>query len=219
MYNYGVLNIALDAGGQFGNGESTITSLGRSIDHEIQCVGWDDNKDGGSWLLQNQWGKEWGTDGYRWCTYKAGANIVDWFWVSAGPLPPPPDVNVPDVVGKTVEAATAALAAVGLVAKVQSGTSGVIGSQIPVAGTSVPLGSTVILTVGPPPPPPGVVLWSAEVKRDWPKGKPFQIPYDIKKGMKVQVVGPGTTEDEPPFDNPSPFGPDTQKPQPQKEKK
>lgn len=92
MYNYGVLNIALDAGGQFGNGTGTITSLGNSIDHEIQVVAWDDAKDGGAFLLQNQWNTDWGNNGYRWCTYNAARSIVDWFWVSAAPLPPPPPV-------------------------------------------------------------------------------------------------------------------------------
>lgn len=92
MYKFGPLNIALDAGGQFSNGVGTITSLGRSINHEINCVGWDDNKDGGSFLLWNQWGDGWGNGGFRWCTYKAAANIVDWFFISVDPLPaPPPD--------------------------------------------------------------------------------------------------------------------------------
>lgn len=95
IVQYGCLNIAIDAGGQFGSGTGTITSLGRSIDHEIQCVGWDDNKDGGSWLLQNQWSSDWGNNGRRYCTYAAGKNIVDWFWVSVSPLPPPPPIPPP----------------------------------------------------------------------------------------------------------------------------
>ncbi len=90
LFNYGSLNVALDAGGQFGTGTGTITSLGSSIDHEIQLIAWDDNKDGGAFLLQNQWNTDWGVDGYRWCTYKAAQNLVDIFWVTATPLPPPP---------------------------------------------------------------------------------------------------------------------------------
>lgn len=88
--------------GQFGNGVGTITSLGSSIDHEIEMVAWDDahdNGDGtkGAFLLKNQWTKDWGNAGYRWVTYKASANIVDTFWVSVTPLPPPPGPPVPPV--------------------------------------------------------------------------------------------------------------------------
>lgn len=95
MFNYGMLNIAIDADGQFGNGTGTITSLGKNINHEINAPAWDDNHDNGdgtkgAFLLQNQWNKFWGLDGFRWVSYKAAANIVDWFWVAADPLPPPP---------------------------------------------------------------------------------------------------------------------------------
>ncbi len=85
---YGRLNIALDAGGQFGNGTGTITSLGTSIDHEINMVGYDDAKDGGCFILENQWGNEWGVNGCRYITYAAAKNIVDIFFVSAGTAPP-----------------------------------------------------------------------------------------------------------------------------------
>lgn len=218
MNAHGVLNIALDAGGQFGNGTSTITGMGRSIDHEICAVAYDDNKDGGAVLLSNQWGTGWGDGGYRWCTYGACKNIVDWFWVSATPLPPPPTVAVPNVVGMSVEAASTALTAAHLIPSVQGGTTGNISSEVPAAGTSVATGSTVVINVGPPPPPPPVVLWSAEFKRDWPKGKPFQIPLDIKKGWKLQLIGPAQTTDEPPMGD-DPFTPDVPKeaPKPKKE--
>lgn len=104
MNNFGPLNIALDAGGQFGNGTSTITSMGSSIDHEIMATAYDDNHDNGNGTkgavkLSNQWGTDWGTGGYRWCSYGACRNVVDWFWVSATPLPPPtpPTPPVPPV--------------------------------------------------------------------------------------------------------------------------
>jgi len=94
MTNFGGLNIAIDAGGQFGNGTSTITRLGDSIDHEIMATAYDDNHDNGDGtkgavLLWNQWGQDWGTGGFRWCSYSACRHIVDWFWVSVTPLPPP----------------------------------------------------------------------------------------------------------------------------------
>lgn len=96
LVNFGRLNIALDAGGQFGNGAGTITVLGDGIDHEINVAGYDDAKDGGSFLLENQWSADWGDNGCRWVTYKASVHIVDWFFVTAGPLPPPPPPVPPD---------------------------------------------------------------------------------------------------------------------------
>lgn len=99
LFNYGRQNIAIDAGGGFG-ANGTITSLGNSIDHEINMVAYDDahdNGDGtkGAFLLENQWGEGWsgtgGGPGCKWCSYKASQHIVDHFFVSAGPLPPPPD--------------------------------------------------------------------------------------------------------------------------------
>jgi len=90
LYNFGALNVSLDAGGQFGNGTATITSLGTSIDHEIELVAWDDAKDGGAFLLKNQWSTDWGNAGYRWVTYKAAQNLVDIFFVAADAVPPPP---------------------------------------------------------------------------------------------------------------------------------
>lgn len=114
MFLHGMLNVAIDAGGQFGSGKGTITQLGTQINHEISCVAYDDdaaNPDGtkGAVLLRNQWSSQWGTNGYRWCTYKAAARIVDWFYVSAGdpvppPPPPPPPGTIPVVTGGTAVA-------------------------------------------------------------------------------------------------------------------
>lgn len=108
LYNFGPLNVALDAGGQFGNGTGTITSLGSSIDHEIELVAWDDAKDGGAFLLKNQWSTQWGNAGYRWVTYKAAARLVDVFYVSATPLPPPipPTPPVPPTSDKITASAS-----------------------------------------------------------------------------------------------------------------
>lgn len=102
MNLYGYINVSLDAGGQFGSGTGTITSLGRSINHEIGACAYDDdesNPDGskGTILLVNQWSTDWGVNGYRKITYKAAlAGIVDPFWVSAGVAPVPPDPTPPD---------------------------------------------------------------------------------------------------------------------------
>lgn len=185
MYLHGRLNIALDAGGQFGSGKGTITALGTQINHEISVCAWDDNKDGGAFLLENQWSQQWGDGGYRWCTYKAAKNIEDWFWVSAGdPVPPPPPPGgVPVVTGGTVAAqvnqpfsfqiqatnSPVAYDAFGLPAglSVEKASGKIAGTPTAEGVSNVTLTASnasgvgaarLILTVGttPPPPPPPV---------------------------------------------------------------
>ncbi len=95
LYNFGALNVSLDAGGQFGNGSGTITSLGNAIDHEIELIAFDDNHDNGNgtkgaFLLKNQWTTDWGNNGVRWASYAACQHLVDVFFVTAAELPPPP---------------------------------------------------------------------------------------------------------------------------------
>lgn len=157
IFNYGRLNIAIDAGGQFSNGTGTITSLGTTIDHEINCSGWDDAKDGGSFLLENQWDTSWGNGGYRWCTYAAAKRIVDWFWVSATPLPPPDPITVavPNLTGAMFADAKSLCAAVGLSCNLAAGSDATqpIVSQAPVAGSQVVSGAVVTVTTGTAPPP------------------------------------------------------------------
>lgn len=186
MFNYGVLNVAIDAGGQFGNGTETITSLGRNIDHEIACVAWDDAKDGGAFLLHNQWSEDWGNGGFRWVTYAAAKNIVDWFWVTATALPPPPPPPPPPdgiqitspltaqgVVGMPFSYQIAAshdpvfLGAFGLPSGLTCSSAGLIAGSPSEAGiTSVVLvaanksaaaTATLALTVSATPPPPSNV--------------------------------------------------------------
>ncbi len=164
MFLHGRLNIALDAGGQFGNGTSTITSLGSSINHEVNLIGWDDAKDGGVFFIENQWGSQWGTNGVRPITYSAAKNIVDHFWVSAGVIPPPVPpvpptppgtVIVPRVIGDGLADASAAIKGAGLVVESVSGPLGkVVIAQVPTAGTTAPAGSGVTLTFGDAPLPP-----------------------------------------------------------------
>ncbi len=93
LITYGPVNVALDAGGQFSNYTSgVITSLGSSIDHEIEVVGYSDAKQ--AVLLENQWG-QWGGaktpgDDRAWLSYKAVGSLQDPFCVEfEAPQPPP----------------------------------------------------------------------------------------------------------------------------------
>jgi papain like protease len=61
---YGYVSVAADAG-DWGDGTSTITGNGKSVDHAIGATGWDDNNDNGdgtkgAFFGDNQWGKSWG---------------------------------------------------------------------------------------------------------------------------------------------------------------
>ena len=44
--------------------------------HAMCVVGYDDNKNGGSFEIINSWGREWGNNGFIWITYKAFADFV-----------------------------------------------------------------------------------------------------------------------------------------------
>lgn len=114
LFLHGRLNIAIDAGGGFG-ASGTITSLGNSIDHEINVAAWDDNHDNGNgtkgaFLLENQWGEEWSGSGAgpgcKWCSYGASKHIVDWFFVLTGTVPPPPPPPPPGNVAIAPPSAT-----------------------------------------------------------------------------------------------------------------
>jgi hypothetical protein len=41
--------------------------------HAMVVVGYDDNKDGGSFEIQNSWGTKWGNGGYIWINYETFA--------------------------------------------------------------------------------------------------------------------------------------------------
>ena len=79
--------------------------------------------------------------------------------VQAG-VPPPRLIAVPNVIGKTAAQARSALAAGGLVLGNEPDGNGAIDSQEPAAGTLVPAGSAVMITLAHPAPrwPVGVLL-------------------------------------------------------------
>ncbi len=181
LYLHGRLNVSLDAGGQFGGGNQTITSLGTGIDHEISMVAWDDKKDGGCFLLENQWGGGWGINGCQWVTYEAAKRIVDIFYVVAGPVVPITSA-VPNVVGNSFTDASTTLTAAGFtVGTITGDKARTVSSQSPVAGTQAAPGSPVNLTFGPGPKPPAdgtppFTLWEGVAPKYVPVGNPAGYP-------------------------------------------
>ncbi len=188
LMTYGYVNIALDAGGQFGNYTSgVITSLGNSIDHEINVRGWSDSKQ--ALLLENQWG-DWGGakapgDDCAWLSYKAVGALQDPFvvvWDTLPPPPPPPSVPVitsPTTASAVVGAPfayqitatnaptgyTSTVLALGLGYNASSGlisgtptTVGTYVSTISATNSSGTGQATLTVTVALTPPPPGNVV-------------------------------------------------------------
>lgn len=51
--------------------------------HAVLCVGYDDNIEGGKFIVKNSWGDKWGDKGYFYMpyTYLTGHGLSDDFWV------------------------------------------------------------------------------------------------------------------------------------------
>jgi Domain of unknown function (DUF4384)/Papain family cysteine protease len=70
-------------------GEDPENSLGG---HAILIIGYDDNKNGGSFLIANSWGAAWGNNGYTWGKYEDVARFTRYafqVFPTANPTPPP----------------------------------------------------------------------------------------------------------------------------------
>lgn len=110
IFKYGPVVITVNAGG-LNNSDRVSTAGGRSTDHQIIAVGWDDTKTGsgysGAVLCVNQWGN-WGFEhngqmGFTWLgafsnghVAASGSEEVVWCQVS-NPTPPVPPTPVPPV--------------------------------------------------------------------------------------------------------------------------
>ena len=58
--------------------------------HAMCVVGYDDNKYGGAFLIQNSWGERWGNGGYTWVKYMDFCKTVDQAYTGVLPYTPSP---------------------------------------------------------------------------------------------------------------------------------
>ncbi|MDR2921798.1 MAG: C1 family peptidase [Treponema sp.] len=57
--------------------QPTESPIGKYDGHAMCVVGYDDDKEGGAFEIQNSWGTGWGNGGYVWIRYEDFANWVD----------------------------------------------------------------------------------------------------------------------------------------------
>lgn len=65
---------SFDRTGELWNGVKN----GKMGHHAMCVIGYDDNKYGGAFEIQNSWGDDWGNDGFVWVKYKDFCNNVKW---------------------------------------------------------------------------------------------------------------------------------------------
>lgn len=68
-------------------------TAGLSGYHAMCVVGYDDNKYGGAFLIQNSWGERWGNGGYIWVKYLDFCKTVDQAYTGALPYTPSPVIK------------------------------------------------------------------------------------------------------------------------------
>ncbi|MFN3940177.1 MAG: C1 family peptidase, partial [Chitinophagales bacterium] len=65
--------------------KSVLDNTGMHQLHAMTVVGYDDNKNGGSFEIMNSWGEAWGKDGFTWVTYTDWAMFTyQAFWIDLG---------------------------------------------------------------------------------------------------------------------------------------
>jgi hypothetical protein len=72
-------------------GESPERNLGG---HAMAIVGYDDEINGGSFLIINSWGKKWGNNGMTWANYEDVARFTKYAFQVFSPANPKPQPNV-----------------------------------------------------------------------------------------------------------------------------
>lgn len=91
LCEYGPLAVAIKSTNNFkwhrGNGvfsEFIFALLPTDVNHGVLLIGWDDNRNGGAWLIKNSWGTDWGNQGYGWVKYDSNNIGFGAAWVKAG---------------------------------------------------------------------------------------------------------------------------------------
>ncbi|WP_175483303.1 C1 family peptidase [Salinihabitans flavidus] len=79
-------------------GDSSCANCPLQGGHAVTVVGYDDNRNGGSFEIINSWGTDWGEDGYFWMSYDT-FNLFTYEGYEVLPVPPPPPPREIDMTG------------------------------------------------------------------------------------------------------------------------
>jgi len=71
-------------------GEEPENALGG---HAMAIIGYDDNRYGGSFLIANSWGTQWGNNGFTWAKYEDVARFTRYAFQVFMPVNPNPPIN------------------------------------------------------------------------------------------------------------------------------
>ena len=86
MVLYGPISVAVDAAAFNSYSGGVMRGSGSNVDHAVILVGWKDDY----WIGRNQWGTDWGEQGYFKIAYDAYSIGTEALWATVAALPVPP---------------------------------------------------------------------------------------------------------------------------------